>query len=263
MHMHAAAVIADDGFRHESQGLSITMRHVLQRVLENLHFVGFLGQRIRRHIDLTLAGGRHFVVMHFELQAHFFAGHGHRGANVLLRINRRHREVTALDARTMALVAVFIGLAGIPGAFVGVHFVRAAVHAGTDGNVVENEEFVFGAKQRRVGDSGGLEIRFRALCQGTRVALVALHGHGFDDIAAQVNRRLFVERIDDGGGGVRHQNHVRLIDALPAGDRRTVEHLAVLEKTLVHQARRNGDVVLLANRIGKAEISEFSFFFCD
>ena len=63
--------------------------------------------------------------------------------------------------------------------------------------------------------------------------------------------------------GIRHQNHVRLIDALPAGDRRAVEHLAVLEKALVHQARRDGDVVFLANRVGKAEIDEFRVFFFD
>jgi hypothetical protein len=102
--MHAAAVVADDGFRHESQGFAVAVRHVLQRVFQNLHFVGFLGQRVRRDVDLALSGGRHFVVMHFELQAHFFAGHGHGGANVLLRIDRRHREVAALHARTMPLL---------------------------------------------------------------------------------------------------------------------------------------------------------------
>src|SRR5260370_837030 len=36
----------------------------------------------------------------------------------------------------MAFIAVFVGLAGIPSAFVGIHFVGAAVHAGTDGDVV-------------------------------------------------------------------------------------------------------------------------------
>ena len=263
MHVHAAAVVADDGFRHESQGFSVAVRHVLQGVLENLHFVGFLGQRIRRHIDFALSGGGHFVVMYFELQTHFFAGHGHGSANVLLRVDGRHREVAALDGRPMTLVAVFVVLARIPGAFVGVHFVGAAVHARADGDLVENEEFVFRAEQRGVGDSGGFEIGLGALCQGARVALVALHGHRFDDVAAQVDRGFFVEGIDDGGGGVRHQNHVRLIDALPAGDGRTVEHLAVLEKALVHQARRNGDVVFLANRVGKAEIGELRFFFLD
>ena len=118
MHVHAAAVVADDGLRHERQGLAIAVRHVLQRIFQDLHFVGLLGQRVRRDIDLALARGRHFVVMHFEFQAHLLAGHGHGGADVLLRIHRRHREVAALDAGAMALVAVFVGLAGIPRAFV-------------------------------------------------------------------------------------------------------------------------------------------------
>jgi hypothetical protein len=33
---------------------------------------------------------------------------------------------------------------------------------------------------------------------------------------------------------IGHQNHVRFLDALPAGDGRTVEHLAVLEHIFVH-----------------------------
>ena len=157
MHMHAVAVVADDGLGHEGQGLAVAVRDVLQRIFQDLHFVGFFGQGVRRDVDFALAGGRHFVMMNFEFQAHLFAGHRHGGANVLLRIHRRHREVAALDAGTMALVAVLIGLAGVPRAFVGVHLVGAAVHAGTDRDVVENKELIFRTEQRRVGDAGGLQ----------------------------------------------------------------------------------------------------------
>ena len=197
MHMHAVAVVADDGFRHESQGFSVSMSDVLQRVFQDLHFVGFFGQRVRRDIDLALAGGRHFMMMNFEFQTHFFASHRHRGANVLLRIHRGNRKVAALHARPMRAVAFLICLAGIPRAFVRIDFVGAAVHAGTDRDVVENEELVFRSEQRRVGDAGSFQMRFGAFRQGARIASVALHGHRLDDIAAQIQRGFFVKRIND------------------------------------------------------------------
>ncbi len=106
-------------------------------------------------------------------------------------------------------------------------------------------------------------MRLGALGERARIALIALHGHRFDDIATQVDRGLFIEGVDHRGRRIRHQDHVRLIDALPAGDGRAVEHLAVLKKTLIHQARRNGDVLFLTNRVSKAEIGEFSLFFLD
>ena len=53
----------------------------------------------------------------------------------------------------MSLVALLVVLAGIPSPFVGVHFVGAAVHSGTDADVVENEEFILGTEQRPVRDS--------------------------------------------------------------------------------------------------------------
>ena len=43
-------------------------------------------------------------------------------------------------------------------------------------DAVEDEEFVFGSEQRAVGDARGLQIRFRALGERARIALIALHG---------------------------------------------------------------------------------------
>ena len=130
-------------------------------------------------------------------------------------------------------------------------------------NVVENEEFVLRAEQRRVGNSRGLEVGLGALGERARIALVALHGHRLDDVATQADRGLLVERIDHGGRGIGHENHVGLVDALPAGDRRAIKHLAVAEKAGVHEARRDGDVLFLTQRVRKAEIGEFRFFFVD
>jgi hypothetical protein len=263
MHVHAAAVVADDGLRHEGKGLAIAVRDVLQRVLEDLHLVGLLGERIRGDVDLALAGGRDLVMVHLELETHLLAGERHRRADVLLRVHGRHREVASLDARAVALVAVLVGLAGVPGALVGVHLIGAAVHGDAHLDVVENEELVLRTEQGRIGNAGGFEVGLGTLRERARVTLVALHGHGLDHVAAQIHRRLLIERIDHGGRGIRHQNHVGLVDALPAGDRRAVEHLAVAEEPLIHETRRDGDVLFLAQRVGKAEIGEFRFFFVD
>src|SRR5258708_27927346 len=106
-------------------------------------------------------------------------------------------------------------------------------------------------------------MRFGAFRQGTRIASVTLHGHRLDDIAAQIDGGLFVERIDDRSRRIGHQNHVRLVDALPSGDGRTVEHLAILEESLIHQSGGYGYVLFLTNSVSKAEIDEFCIFFYD
>src|SRR6185295_16708396 len=60
-----------------------------------------------------------------------------------------------------------------------------------------------------------------------------------------------------------HQQHVRGLDALPAGDRGAVEGVAFLEFRLVEVLHRHADVLLLAARIGKAEVDELYFLLFD
>jgi hypothetical protein len=71
------------------------------------------------------------------------------------------------------------------------------------------------------------------------------------------------ERIQHRGGGIGHQNHVGLVDALPSGDRRAVEHLAVDEEVLVDHAGRDGDVLFLAPRVRKAQVAVGRVFLLD
>jgi hypothetical protein len=56
--------------------------------------------------------------------------------------------------------------------------------------------------------------------------------------------------------GSRHQHHVGLVDGLPAGDGRAVEHDAVGEHVFVDLAYIHGDVLHLAARIGEAQVDE-------
>jgi hypothetical protein len=130
-------------------------------------------------------------------------------------------------------------------------------------HVVEDEEFVFGAPQRGIGDAGRLQVGLGALRERARVALIALHRRRLDDVATQVQRRLLEERIDDGGARIRHEDHVGLLDALPAGDRRAVEALAVLEEGVVDHAGRHGHMLFLALRVGEAEVNVLDALFLD
>ena len=169
----------------------------MHRVLEDLHLVGLLDQGIGPDADLALAGGRHFVMVHLDDQAHLLAGHAHGGADVLVRIDRRHREVAALDARAMPLVALFVGRCReFQDALDRIDLVEAAVQIGAPAHAVEDEELVLRTEQRRVGDAGGLQIGLGALGQRTRIALIALHRRGLDDVAADVDRRVLEERIE-------------------------------------------------------------------
>ena len=71
----------------------------------------------------------------------------------------------------------------------------------------------------------------------------------------------FEERIEYRRVGFGHEDHVRLVDALPAGNRGTVEHLAVAEQVFIHQLRRDGHVLLLAARVGEAQVRELHLLF--
>src|SRR5699024_2287621 len=159
-------------------------------VLVHQQLVGLLYQGVEHHADLTLAGGTDLVVMHFDVQAHFFHGQAHGRAQVVLAVDRRYREIAALDTGPVAHVAFRQHFFAVPGGFFGVDAVPDATHLGMPVHGVEHEELGFRAEERGVGDAGRLQIGFGALGDGARVALVTHHGVGFEHVAADDDRRL-------------------------------------------------------------------------
>ena len=250
--MHAVAVVVDQRFRHERCGLAIAVCDVVHDVLQDLHLVGLAYQRVELHADFALPGGRHLVVMHFGFDTHVIEREAHRRTDVVQRVDRRYREVAALDGRPVAGVRVLVAAAGVPGAFRRIDGVERALHRVVPANVVEDEEFVFRTEERVIGEAGRTQVGLCAMGERTRAAVVTLHRGGFDDVATQVERGFVGKEVDDGGVGIGQQDHVRLVDALPAGNRRTVEHLALFEQVVVDGASRHGDMLLLALRIGKS-----------
>ncbi len=62
---------------------------------------------------------------------------------------------------------------------------------------------------------------------------------------------------------IRRQRHVALVDGLPAGDRRAVEHDAFGQQVLVDRRDVVREVMPLAQRIGEAEVDVFDVLFFD
>ena len=96
--------------------------------------------------------------MYFRFNAHVFDRKTHRRANVMQRIDRWYREVTAFDGWPMTRVAVFDAAVGIPRTFIRVDFVERALHRVVPGDVVEYKELVFGAEECSIRDAGRLEV---------------------------------------------------------------------------------------------------------
>src|SRR3546814_1473161 len=82
------------------------------------------------------------------------------------------------------------------------------------------------------------------LGDAARVAGVGLHRGRVEHVTGQHQGRIGGERVEEGGVRIGQQHHVGLVDAAPAGDAGTVEHLAVLEQRGFDDRLGEGDVVL-------------------
>ena len=90
--------------RHERRRLAIRSGHLVDDVFVEVHAVGHARQRVELQAKFVLRG-RDFVVMLFRVEADLAHDFQHLSAHVLQRIDRRHREVAALRAGTMAQIA--------------------------------------------------------------------------------------------------------------------------------------------------------------
>ncbi len=206
---------------------------------------------------------RHLVVVLFGLEAEFTHDRQHFAAQVLRRVDRVDREVATLRARAMAHIAFGIDLGGVLRQFRRVEGVAGIVRSDRPADVVEDEEFSFGAEIGRVADAGRADIGQSLLRDRARVAVIGFVGVRAHDIAEQEQRRLLIERVDIGRLQVGTQLHVRLVDRLPAGDRRTVEHGPVIEEFVIDQVDVEGYVLHLAAHVGEANVDIFDVLFLD
>ena len=231
-------------------------------VLVDLHVVGHADHRAELDAELVLGGGDLVVVL-LDDDAHLGHHREHLGAHVLGAVDRRHREVAALGARTVAEVAGLVLGAHVRGQLRAVEDEARVVGIGREADVVEDEELGLGAEVDGVADARALHVGFGLLGDAARIALVELAGRRLDDVAEDRHRALGEEGIHMRRRRVEHQRHVGSFDALPAGDRGAVEGVAVGEHVIVDARRVGRDVLHLAFGVGEPQIKELHFLVLD
>src|SRR3546814_10032331 len=82
-------------------------------------------------------------------------------------------------------------------------------------------------------DLAGLQVLAGKHGGRARVAIVELAADRVDDIAEQDELRKVAEGIHDRGAEIGPQDHVGLVDGLPAGDRGAVEQDAFDQRVLI------------------------------
>jgi len=108
VHVHARTVVANHGLGHEGGGLAVGMSDVADHVLHRLQFVRLAQQRVELHADFALARVGDFMVVHLDRLPQRFQHRAHFRAQIVQRIDWRHREITALHAGAMAVVAFVV-----------------------------------------------------------------------------------------------------------------------------------------------------------
>ena len=79
-----------------------------------------------------------------------------------------------------------------------------------------------------------------------------LAGHRLHHVADQDQGGLGKEGIDHRSLEVRLQQHVGLIDGLPAGDGRAIEHGAFVEEVVIDHHQVEGHMLPLAARVSES-----------
>ena len=69
MRVHTAAVIAKQWLRHEGHGLAVLIGDIANHVLVEHHVVCGFDESVESLVDFTLAAGRDFVVVAFNIEA--------------------------------------------------------------------------------------------------------------------------------------------------------------------------------------------------
>ena len=83
---------------------------------------------------------------------HYF---DHLGAQILIMVGRRYREITFLVTRTISEVVLFP--TRVPTAFFGVDKVETRVMILIEPDVIEDKKIGFSDKIRRIGDSAVIQ----------------------------------------------------------------------------------------------------------
>ena len=210
--VHARAVVAEDRLGHERGRLAVAPGLILDDVLELHHVIARRQQRAEAVVDLLLSGSADLMMGSFDLQAGGEAGADHAVADIGHLIVGGDGEVAALESGLVSLVAALLLAAGVPGRLGGVNGVEGLGRRGFVTHRVEEIELGLRPDIAGVGDSGGAQVVLRLGGDRARVARVDLIREGVDDREVDDQGLLLAERVQEGGGHIGNQFHVRLVD---------------------------------------------------
>src|SRR5210317_852679 len=205
--VHTGAVVTEDRFGHESDGLAICESDVLDDVLEPLKSITHAEQGIKAHIDFRLTTGSNFVVNGFDGHADALQHFNHLVTQIDHRVGRGTREVTFLVARLVAEVRELF-TARVPDPFDRIYRIERLVGRGRVANVIKDEKLRLRSKVSGVSQAGRLQVGFSFLGNEARIAGVAFLGNRVNNITDQAEGRNLNKRVDLGSRWVGHDQHV-------------------------------------------------------
>ncbi len=162
------------------------------------------------------------MVVDLDRDASRFQGQHDPAADILQGVGRRNGEVTTFGLDLSAQVRLKV-LAALPPAFVAIDKVVGRVDSTAVAHVSEQEKLGFRAPIAGLGDAGLLEVGFRFLGHVARVTRVGLAGNRLKNIADHHQGGHSQLGVDKGGGRIKHQQHIRLMDFFETADRRAIE----------------------------------------
>ena len=184
----------------------------------------------------------------------------HLVADVHQLVRRRHREIAFLVPQLVAQIRLLVP-APVPLALDAVDVVEALVRFLVEADVVKNEELRLRPQIRRVGNARALQIVRRLTGHVPRIARIVFPRDRILDVADDRQRRDRGERIDERRVRLRHDQHVALVDRLPAADARAVEPQPVLEHVLVQLVDRDGQVLPQPREIHEPQVDRLDILF--
>merc|ERR1719499_2623724 len=185
----------------------------------------------------------------------------HEGAHVVSAVLKSivwgGGKVSFLSPVLVGQVSACLRATGVPVRFSAVDGKVGLSHALAITNIVEKEELSFRSHPGVVANS---RIPQAILHLSQDISGIASVRHvvlgSVNNIALEGNSRSLNEGVHNSTGGVRKDNHVRLVDWLPASDRRSVETKSRFKDTFVQLVDAEGNVLTGSEEITKMKVEK-------
>ena len=206
MDVHAGAIVSKERLGHERHGLPGPIGRISDNIFVHHHAIRAFQQRVIAHVNLGLARPANLVVVALDVDPGGDHSLHHFGAQILIVIRGRNREVTLFHARTVAKIVCLPRR--IPPALFRIDKIKAMLRRAVEVHVIEDKKFRFRSEIRCIRDAGFFQVSLGPLRDPARIAPIWLPGKWIDRIPDHHQRRRLAEGVHERCGGIRHQQHV-------------------------------------------------------